>query len=296
MTAPLLIPLPGNEAMTARLARGMDAALGGLESRHFPDGETYLRFMDDLRDRQLALVCTLDRPDRKIPALLFAAQAARELGAGRVGLIAPYLCYMRQDARFHPGEAVTSRHFARLISRDFDWLATVDPHLHRYKALKEIYGIAAKAVDAAPALATWIAAHVAEPFLIGPDEESRQWVEAVARGCGAPFAILQKQRSGDRSVRVTPPAFTAPPGATPVVVDDIISSGRTVLASLKALAPHFTRPPWVLCVHGLFADGSDMAIRAAGAKLLACNTVPGPAADIDVGGVLLPAVQALLGV
>src|SRR3546814_1718571 len=74
---------------------------------------------------------SLDHPYAKVLPLLFAADTARDLGARRIVLVAPYLAYMRQDIRFHAGEAVTSRTFAAILSRHLDWLVTVDPHLHR---------------------------------------------------------------------------------------------------------------------------------------------------------------------
>src|SRR5690349_13405832 len=106
--SPIFFSLPGNELLASRLAVLAHGAIGALETRQFPDGETYLRFVDELKDREVVLVCTLDRPDAKIAPLLFAAETARELGAHRVGLVAPYLCYMRQDQRFKSGEAVSS--------------------------------------------------------------------------------------------------------------------------------------------------------------------------------------------
>ena len=176
MTARLFIPTPGNEATARALAQSLDAAVGQLELRAFPDGETYLRFDSDLSGRSLAIVCTLDRPNDKILPLLFAAATARELGAVNVGLVAPYLAYMRQDRRFKPGEAVTSREIAQLLSNAFDWLVTVDPHLHRYSSLSEIYRIPTRAVHAASVMAEWIKANVPKALIIGPDSESEQWV------------------------------------------------------------------------------------------------------------------------
>ena len=139
MTTPLLIAMPGNEPLAAELAKDLGYELGCLDTRQFPDGETYLRFVSDPKERSVAFVCTLARPNEKFLPLLFAAMTARELGACQVGLICPYLAYMRQDRRFKPGEAVTSRQVAHLLSETFDWLVTVDPHLHRYGALQEIY-------------------------------------------------------------------------------------------------------------------------------------------------------------
>lgn len=150
MTPILLIPMPGNERLAAGLAAQLDCETGELNTRRFPDGETYLRFATDLDKRSVAIVCTLAPSNEKILPLIFAAATARELGAWKVGLVAPYLAYMRQDRRFNPGEAVTSRQMAHLISETFDWMATVDPHLHRYGDLSEIYSIPTRVVHAAP--------------------------------------------------------------------------------------------------------------------------------------------------
>ncbi len=181
----VLIPLPGNETMAQSLAATLDATTGDVEIRRFPDGETYLRLLGDVDGREIMIVCTLDRPDDKILPLLFLAATARELGARAIGLVAPYLAYMRQDRRFNPGEAVTSRQIARLLSDSFDWLATVDQHLHRYSALSEIYRIPTKVVHAAPLISEWIRKNVETPLIIGPDSESEQWVSAVAKEAGA---------------------------------------------------------------------------------------------------------------
>jgi ribose-phosphate pyrophosphokinase len=190
--------MPGNDAMTRALARRLDGEVGQMEMRAFPDGETYLRLLADPIGRALVLVCTLDRPNEKILPLLLAAAAARELGAKSIGLVAPYLAYMRQDQRFKPGEAVSSRAFTGLLSGAFDWLVTTDPHLHRYGSLQEIYAIPTRAVHAAPLISQWIRTRIERPLIIGPDRESEQWVSAVAKDAGAPYVVLQKRRRGDR--------------------------------------------------------------------------------------------------
>jgi ribose-phosphate pyrophosphokinase len=253
-----------------------------------------LRYAVDLKSRSLALVAGLDRPDPKIPPLLFAAEAARVQGAMRVGLIAPYLCYMRQDRQFQAGEAVTSRLFASLVSHSFDWLVTIDPHLHRIGALADIFGIPARAVHAGPALADWIKTEVEQPFLIGPDEESLQWVQGLAQACGAPYVVLRKTRLSDRKVVIAPGTIGATAGHTPVIVDDVISTGHTILAAMAAIAPHFDKPPIVVAVHGVFAEEAAGAIRAAGARLITTNTIAGPTAEIDIAPLLVRPIEDLI--
>lgn len=138
---PLLYALPDHEAFTHALAAAWPGDVGELEVHRFPDGESRVRLATLPRGRDVVLVCTLHDPDARLLPLLFAAGTARELGAHSVGLVAPYLAYLRQDRRFHEGEAVSAPHFARLLSAHVDWLATVDPHLHRVHALGEIFTV-----------------------------------------------------------------------------------------------------------------------------------------------------------
>ena len=164
---PLVLALPGNEALAARLAEGLAAEPEAATVRRFPDGESYVRVASQVQGRAVVLACTLDRPDDKLVPLLLLAAAARDSGAAAVGLVAPYLAYMRQDRRFHAGETVSARVVAAWLAGAFDWLATVDAHLHRIKDLSEIYPIPTRNVHAAPAVAEWLRAHVARPVLVG---------------------------------------------------------------------------------------------------------------------------------
>jgi ribose-phosphate pyrophosphokinase len=293
MTAPLLIGMHGNAAMTQNLAHTLDADVGQLELREFPDGETYLRIMSDLSGRMLIMVCTLDHPNEKVLPLLFAAATARELGAAKVGLVAPYLAYMRQDRRFKPGEAVTSREVARLVSDSFDWLVTVDPHLHRYGSLADIYRIPTRVVHAAPLISHWIKAHVSNPLIVGPDVESEQWVSDVARDAGAPYSVLEKVRRGDRDVQISIRDMQHLEGRAVVLVDDIISSGCTMLEAVRIVVPPSAPRPICIAVHGLFADQSDRLLAEAGARIVTSNSVPHQTNDIDVGKIVADAIKEL---
>jgi len=294
MTALLLFALPRNEAMTRALAGKLDGEVGEMEMHAFPDGETYLRFPADPAGRAVALVCTLERPNEKILPLLLAAATARELGAESIGLVAPYLAYMRQDRRFQPGEAVTSRPFARLLSGAFDWLATTDPHLHRYAALGEIYTIPTRAVHAAPLISQWIRTQVERPLIVGPDRESEQWVSAVAKAAGAPYAVLDKVRRGDREVEISARNLGDLAGRTPVLVDDIISSGRTMIEAVRLIVARGATAPVCVAIHGLFAENSDRLLAQAGARVVTSNSIPHASNAIDVAELLAGAVRELI--
>ena len=284
---PLLFALPGNENFCARLEQEMAAERGVLEYRRFPDGESYLRLRTAAGRRDAILVCTLNAPDEKTLALLFAARTARELGAKRVGLVAPYLAYMRQDRRFNDGEAVTSLHYARLLSEAFDWLVTVDPHLHRHASLGEIYAIPAAAVAASPALARWIISNVERPLILGPDSESEQWAAEVAAACGAPYAVMAKTRLGDRRVEIRVPPLAQWRGRTAVLLDDIISSARTMSRAVRKVREAGFEAPVCVGVHAVFAADAQAALREAGAgRVVTTNTIEHATNVIDVAALV----------
>ena len=293
----VILALPGNEQLAAGLAARLQTEVGRMTVRRFPDGESYVRIETPVDGRNIVLACGLHDPDTMILALLFAASTARELGAARVGLVAPYLAYMRQDKRFNEGESITSVHFAKLISRYVDWLVTVDPHLHRRRSLDDIYSIPGIAVHAAPLLAQWILAHVDSPVLIGPDSESEQWVSEVARGADAPWLVLEKIRRGDRDVSVSIPDPGALRGRTPVLVDDIISTARTMMAAIRHLAGLGLAKPVCVGVHAVFAGTAYADLAAAGvARIVTSNTIAHESNAIDVSGPLAEAALNLTAI
>jgi ribose-phosphate pyrophosphokinase len=278
--------------MAAMLARALDGEVCVPELRAFPDGETYFRLDKDLHGHTVALVSTLDRPDAKLLSLLFAAGTASDLGAASVGLVAPYLAYMRQDRRFLPGEAVSARLFASVLWPHIDWLVTVDPHLHRVHVLADIYPIATRVVHAAHEVAKWIVREVADPVLIGPDAESTQWVQDVARNAGAGFVVLKKSRQGDRDVKLSMPDMAAWRDRTPVLVDDIISTGGTMLETLAHLRDGGMKPAICIAVHGVFAAGAYEALSAfAPARIVTTNTIVHQTNAIDVSAILADAIR-----
>ena len=289
---PVLFNISAPESLANGLWPVAGAEQGALSQRQFPDGESYVRLLSDVSGRDVVMLCTLDRPDTKALALLYAAAAARVGGALSVGLVAPYLAYMRQDKAFHPGEAVTSRTFAKLLSEAFDWIVTVDPHLHRFRSLDAIYTIPSFTVGAAAPVGEWIKANVERPAIIGPDEESAQWVEQIARVAAAPSTILRKTRRGDYDVSIAADGLDLPEGATPVIVDDIASSARTMIEAVKLVRSAGAPAPVCIAVHAIFAGDSYAELRKAGAaRIVSTNAVEHPSNAIDLTPVLAPAVR-----
>jgi ribose-phosphate pyrophosphokinase len=289
-----VIALPGADAMADRLAGALGASRTGLLSRRFPDRESYLRVLDAIEGRELLVATALRDPDPQLPSLFFLADTLRELGASRVGLVAPYLPYMRQDARFHDGEAVTSRSVAAWVDAHFDGLVTVDPHLHRIKTLGDLYRVPGVVASSASAIAAWVRAHVPRPHIFGPDAESEQWAAEVAQGAGCAYSMLKKTRLGDREVQIALPPLEPARGCMPVLVDDIISSAQTMAVAVSALRAAGFADSVCIGVHAVFGDAAEQRLTQAGAgRVVSCNTLPHASNAIDVTPALADAVTAL---
>jgi ribose-phosphate pyrophosphokinase len=283
------------EGLAKRLSARLPVRLAQCAVRAFPDGESLVELEPPAPGARAMLLCSLDRPDPKVLPLLLAARTLRDLGARDVGLVAPYLAYMRQDVRFRPGQALSAKVFGELLSGYFDWMLTVDPHLHRIHALSEVYSLRARVLHAAPRLAAWIAQQVPAPLIIGPDGESAQWAMDVGARAGAPVVVLAKTRLGDEEVKVSVPDLRRHPGRTPVLVDDIISSGQTLLAAITHLREAGTPAPVCVAVHGLFAGNALSLLRDAGAARIACtDTVDHPAELISLEEDLTQGLVGLL--
>ena len=282
-----------NQELVNLLAGALGGQVSDVELRRFPDGESYLRVMDSCEGVDAIVVCSLQQPDEKILPLLFLADTLKELGAASVGLVAPYLCYMRQDIRFKPGEAISSRTFASLISQKFDWLVTVDPHLHRYNRLDEIYSIPDRIVSSAPAIASWLANKVEKPLLVGPDSESDQWLSEISGLSGIPYLCLEKERSGDRQVKITSDKLAPWSDHHPILIDDIISSGHTMLETIKYLQQAGMNAPLCIGIHALFGEQTYKSLQASGAKVISCNTVSHTSNKIDVNPAIVTQVAAM---
>ncbi|MBN8577931.1 MAG: ribose-phosphate pyrophosphokinase [Cytophagales bacterium] len=287
----VVFALPGNENLAGKLASRINAEMGEVTIRQFPDKETYIRIYSDVKGKRVILVCTLNNPDKKLLPLYFLSQTAKALGADCTCLVAPYLAYMRQDKQFKPGEGITSTYFARFISNFADTLFTLDPHLHRLHSISEIYTVPCMVLHAAGLISAWIRDNIERPVLIGPDSESEQWVEAVAKNAGAPFIVLEKVRRGDREVEVTVPQVEKYQEHSPVLVDDIISTARTMIETIGHLKRAGMKPPICIGVHGIFAGNAFEELKAAGAgAIVTTNTICHPTNEIEIADLIASAL------
>ncbi|MBR0841385.1 ribose-phosphate diphosphokinase [Bradyrhizobium liaoningense] len=293
MSTVALQTLPSGADAAKRLAARLGLACNEIALHRFPDDE--MRVTVAPAAETTILHASLDHPDDKLIALLFAAEALRRGGAKRLVLVAPYLCYMRQDAAFHAGEAISQRAIGGLLATVVDRIVTVDAHLHRTPDIRSVFpGIEADNLSAMPAIAKALAAAGIAPstVVIGPDAESEPWVNDLAGRLGLQHTVARKTRHGDRSVEITfaDPALLARRPA--LLVDDIVSSGTTLTVAAKALNALGATVVDAVVTHALFPPAMVAALADAGIRSIrSADGVPHPTNAIALDELLASALE-----
>lgn len=264
-STPVLLCFADEQENAAHIAQAAGYHLVRIDRHRFPDGEIRLRLPPSLPGHAVILR-TLNDPNEKLVELLLAAQTARDLGARHLTLVAPYLGYMRQDVAFRPGEAVSQRIVGRFLAGLFDAVITVDPHLHRVAALQQAVPVAnAVVLSAAPLLSDLIATQRPQALLLGPDEESAQWLALAASRHGFDYAVCRKVRLGDRAVEIALPGIPVS-GRQVVLLDDVVSTGHTLAQATRQLLAAGAASVDVAVTHALFVDDAWQMILNAGAR------------------------------
>ena len=289
---PLVLGFPDYREEARRFAAAAGADFALIDVHHFPDGESLVR-LPEVLPGQVVLFTSLDRPNARLVELELAAGAAGELGATRLTLVAPYLCYMRQDKAFHPGEAVSQRIIGALLARRFDTLVTVDPHLHRTRTLEAAVPVRrAVTLTAASAMAAALAERGDAPLLIGPDAESEQWVAHIARLAGLEYAVAEKCRRGDRDVHIALPGIDLA-GRSVVLVDDVASTGQTLVQAALELEARQVESVSVMVTHALFVGDALERLAAAGVtRIASTDSIRHSTNRIELADLLVAGLEA----
>ncbi|MBA6342582.1 ribose-phosphate diphosphokinase [Colwellia sp. MB02u-10] len=252
-----------------QLAKSLSVAFKQVKLHQFPDGETKVTLPTTL-PKHIIICRTLNNPNAKMTELIITAAAARNQGVKHITLVAPYLCYMRQDIAFNPGEAVSQKIIGNLLAAYFDSVITIDPHLHRINNLNEAIPITqACALHATGAMSKFLQQHFSQPVLIGPDEESEQWVKAIAQPHQWPYVIATKARFGDKNVAVSlnikdKNKAVSLSNRDVIIVDDIASTGKTLEQAVKQIQQQAPMSISIIVTHAFFVDNALTRLKDMG--------------------------------
>ncbi len=289
----MIITTCGNSVNIAKkMASKLKAKYSPLTIGAFPDGDLYLKFNCEVKGQIVVIVQSFQpHPDQSLFDVIFAAETAKDLGAKKVILVAPYLAYMRQDKRFNSGECISSLVMAKLLNHSIDKLITVDPHLHRYRSMREIFTIPTIRLTSNPLIGEYIRKHFSEEVIVGPDWESYQWAEDIAKHIHVHATVLKKTRFSSRHVEVKMIHPIEIKGKDVVIVDDIISTGHTIAEAAKEAKKLGARNIIAIGVHGLLVENATEKLKKQGIRVITTNCIEDKSNKIDITPILVEALR-----
>jgi len=251
--------------------------------------------VDDVKSENVAVIQSIHHtPDELLFEYLLLVDTLKDLGASKVIAFIPYFAYARQDERFKPGEALSFRTVTKLMeSVGTDEIYTIDMHQHRVLNSSEVFKIPSHNLSAMPLLADYTkkTGEVQKPLVIGPDAEAEQWAKIVADRLGTDYDVFEKKRLGDNHVELRPRRLNAK-GRDVLIVDDIISTGGTIVEASKILLSQGANKVAVACTHPILAPGALEKIQNAGVvSVVGTDTVPSPISRVSVAPLIASEIR-----
>ncbi len=273
----MLIKGPGSPRLCERLK---DSDSVEVRSKVFPDGEIYIRLEGDVKGEDCILVQTT-YPDKHLIELLFVLDALLENGASSITTVIPYYSYSRQDKAFKVGESVSSRAIASIVSMYADKFYCIDLHS---KSILDFFDIPADNLSAMGLLAEHSLMY--EPdFFFSPDEGGKERVKKAAEKVGVPWDYLEKTRIDGSTVEIKPKNVEVE-GKTVVILDDIISTGGTMIEAAKQLFEQGAEHVHAGCTHGLFVGGADRKLEKHFDSVFCTDTIEGKNCKVTIAPLL----------
>ena len=290
---PVIYTFPSYQEQGKQLANSLNLPCFDIKVHHFPDKESLVT-LPPQKNEHVIFCLSLDYPNNKLIELLLAAKTARLQGAKRLNLVAPYLCYMRQDKSFQSEEAISQQIIGQWLSELFDDLITVDPHLHRVTSLDTVIPDTNNIIlTAAPLLGEFVKSLKKDILLMGPDEESLQWVKQVAYVSNASYAVATKIRYSDTHVSIQLPEIDFQ-NQHVILVDDIISTGNTVAQTAAQLYAAGVSQVDVLVTHALFSkDAIDTLEKANIKNIWSSDSIPHKTNSIPLTNLLAEKIKTI---
>jgi ribose-phosphate pyrophosphokinase len=286
------------EALAVRVANLVGARLGKIDQKRFPDGEKYFRILDDVKGDDVVIIHpTGGRPDELLIEYFMLVDTIKDMGPKSISAVIPYFAYARQDARFNPGEPLSFHLMTRLIEQlGTNKIYTIDLHLQRVLDLKEIFKIPAVNLTAVPEIADYIAKnfHPKNPVVIGPDMESEQWAKVAAATIKTDHAVLEKTRFSATDVKIRARGGEAlnVEGRDAIIIDDIISTGNTIIEAAQLVKKAGADKIFVGCTHPVLSGNALARMYAGGIEgVVGTDTFPGPISFVSIAPVIAEALK-----
>ncbi|MDI6917326.1 MAG: ribose-phosphate diphosphokinase [Thermoplasmatales archaeon] len=262
--------------LSKRLAEEANADLVDVNIKRFPDRECYVRIMDDLDNENVVLIQNT-WPDENIVEFFLLADAIKEFKIKKLTAVIPYFGYARQDKKFNPGEPISVRALIKRIQIDVDKIITVD--IHDENVLKW-FDIPSINVSGMPAIGEYLK-KLNPDIIIAPDDGALQKAKNVADIVGCSYDYFDKKRIDDMHVEMKTKNIDVE-NKNVAIVDDIISTGGTIITATKNLKKQGAKNVYACCTHGLFAENALEKLQNVCDKVISTDSIENPASAVSI--------------
>jgi ribose-phosphate pyrophosphokinase len=284
-----------SEKLGTRLAEELKIRRMTIESKTFPDGESYLRFTEQVTGQDLIVVQSCyPLQDKRLIELFFTLDTAKELGAKTIIAVIPYLPYSRQDKRFRVGEVLSNTTVGKLLkSASADLLVTVDVH---QKELLNSYAMRTINVTAMPLIADYLKKlKLSHPFILAPDKGAAANARRVASILGADYDCFEKRRDTVTGQIETSERCLDLVGRDVVILDDMISTGKTIVNVSRIAAKSGAGRIIAACTHALLVGDAEVKMKEGGVTdIVGTDTVDSFASRISVAPAIAESLRQFL--
>jgi ribose-phosphate pyrophosphokinase len=277
--------------LAKRLARKLKAVYIETETKIFPDGESKITLRKIPKKSVILVVQSTYPPvDTNLLQVLSIISQVRKISS-RTFAIIPYMGYARQDKQFLSGEVITMSVVAKMLqSAGAKKVIVVD--IHSNTALNH-FNIPTENVSAVPELANYFKKlNLKNPLVVSPDVGGSSRSKKFASLLKTDFIVLKKHRDRKTGRVSIQTAKVDVQGKDLILVDDIISTGDSIIKAAQFLKKQKCKRVFVACTHGLLMEGAEKKIRKAGvSRIISTNTIPGNTSKVDVSDILAKSVQ-----
>ncbi len=277
--------------LAERVAKQLKCPLLNPEIKRFPDGELYVRLDNKLEEEHVVIVQSTHHPQNdNLIELFLLLDAAKDLGARRVTATVPYLTYARQDKQFKPGEATSTHIICKLIEHaGADDFLTVDMHNN---GVIQNFSIPTFNLTAMPLLGQYLAKlKLQDPVILGIDQESLERVRRVAIELKADYDYLGKPKVALKKITIQPKHLEVAKRDV-ILVDDIISTGGTIIEATRILRSQRARKIYAACTHPAVTEDTLQKILKAGVQaVIATDTIEHRTSVVSVAPIIAGTIQ-----
>lgn len=286
-----------SKTLAWNVAQKLRAEFLDTEVKQFPDGEVYIRFLGEVAKNEVVVVQSLGhQPNQYLVELFLMIDALKDLKAKQIIVVLPYFAYARQDERFKPGEAISLKTMSRLIENaGADYIFTIDSHRHRVIDQDTLTKIPLKDLTAMAELAKYVNSkfELRNPAVIGPDVEAGAWAKIAAEALSVDYDALEKKRYNAQTVEIKPQRLDLK-NRDVLIVDDIISTGNTIIKAIDVIKKNGASNIYVACTHALLVLNALVRIYQAGAiDVVGTDTVSSPISHVSVAPVIASAIKKI---